>query len=284
MNNATPRSRKPPVRLITFFLALTGIFFITFFGIPLAKEKTSSSTSSEKATSSNLETITIIDKAAITELATTVKIEESGQKIIYLTFDDGPGPYTAKLLDVLKKYDTKATFFVTNAGDDDLIAREHNEGHTVALHSYTHNYSYIYSSVNNYFEDLYNVQARVKNITGDTTTLVRFPGGSSNLVSASYDGGSHIMSYLTSELTNRGFTYFDWNISSGDAGGTTSSEEVYENVINSLKPDFSIVLQHDIKEFSVNAVEDIIKYGKANGYTFKKLDKNSFTAHHGVNN
>ena len=237
-----------------------------------------------KVESSDLEPVAIIAKTEDIKLAEAPKITESGQKIIYLTFDDGPGPYTAKLLDILKKYDVKATFFVTGAGDNSLIAREYTEGHTVALHSYTHDYSYIYSSIDNYFEDLYNIQARVKNITGSTATLVRFPGGSSNLVSARYDGGIGIMSRLSEELPARGFTYFDWNISSGDAGGATTSSEVYQNVINALSPNYSVVLQHDIKDFSVDAVEDIIKYGKANGYTFKKLDAGSFTAHHGINN
>ena len=205
--------------------------------------------------------------------------------IIYLTFDDGPSPYTAELLDVLAKYNVKATFFVTNAGSDEILAREYNEGHAIGLHSCTHNYSYIYASVDNFFDDLYCVQNRVKNVTGHTSYLMRFPGGSSNLVSARYDGGARIMSTLTREVEARGFTYFDWNIASGDTGGTTSSDGVYYNVINQVYSDGkSVVLQHDIKSFSVAAVERIIKWGLDNGFTFDKLTADSFTAHHGVNN
>ena len=205
--------------------------------------------------------------------------------VIYLTFDDGPGAYTAKLLDILKKYDVKATFFVTGTGDDALLTREYNEGHAIGLHTFSHNYAYVYSSINNFFADLYKVQERVKNATGYTSYLMRFPGGSSNTVSARYDGGSRIMSKLTKEVENRGFTYFDWNITSGDAGGTTDSTTVYYNVINRVKEGgSSVVLQHDIKGFSVDAVERIIQWGLANGYTFKKLDSTSPTAHHGVNN
>lgn len=209
----------------------------------------------------------------------------AGDGVIYLTFDDGPGDYTNTLLDILKKYGIKATFFVTGAGDDALIAREHNEGHAIGLHTSSHNYSYIYSSIDNFLNDLYRVQDRVKNITGETTTLMRFPGGSSNLVSKRYDGGSHIMSQLVGEVTNRGFTYFDWNILSGDAGETTDPDQVYINVISHLKPSgASVVLQHDVKDYSVAAVERIIQYGLDNGYAFAKLDAGSFTAHHGVNN
>ncbi len=114
---------------------------------------------------------------------------------------------------------------------------------------------------------------------------MRFPGGSSNLVSSRYDGGTRIMSTLVREVEARGFTYFDWNITSGDAGGTTSSDGVYRNVINQVYRDGkSVVLQHDIKSFSVAAVERIIQWGLANGFTFDKLSADSFTAHHGVNN
>ena len=211
--------------------------------------------------------------------------ESPGRGVIYLTFDDGPGPYTAQLLDVLAKYNVKATFFVTGAGSDDLILREYNEGHTVALHTLSHNYAAIYQNVDAYFADLYAVQDRVRRITGQTAILIRFPGGSSNLVSAKYDGGAKIMSRLAREVEAKGFTYFDWNISSGDAGGITTADGVYNTVVNGLVGDGDmVVLQHDIKKYSVDAVERIIKYGLDNGWRFDKLTAESFTAHHGINN
>ena len=204
--------------------------------------------------------------------------------IVYLTFDDGPGDYTAQLLDVLKKYGVKATFFVTGAGSDDMIRREYEEGHAVGLHTFSHNYSYIYSSTANFWEDLYRVQNRVESITGYKSNLIRFPGGSSNTISMRYDGRQGIMSKLTREVEANGFVYFDWSITSGDAGQTTSTDVIYENVVNRLMPGSSIVLQHDIKGFSVNAVERIIQYGLNNGYVFMKLDASSPTAHHRINN
>lgn len=209
----------------------------------------------------------------------------NGDRVVYLTFDDGPSAEnTGRLLDVLKKYDVKATFFVTGNGPDELIKREFDEGHSVALHTNSHVYSYVYSSVENYFDDLNAVSNRVERITGQKPTMIRFPGGSSNLVSADYDGGIHIMSILTEEVEKRGYQYYDWNVSSGDAGGTYTSDGVYNNVISTLKEGSSVVLQHDIKDFSVDAVERIIQYGQANGYTFEKLTPASPKAHHGVNN
>lgn len=223
------------------------------------------------------------DNSSEQKVSITVLPKNNG--VIYLTFDDGPGPYTSGLLDILKKYNVKATFFVTCGGSDDLIRREFDEGHTVALHTCSHNYAYLYSSVAAFFDDLYSVQNRVKNITGVAPTLTRFPGGSSNTVSAAYDGGAHIMSTLASELPARGFTYFDWNISSGDAGGAYTTDAVAANVINSLVYDGnSVILQHDIKDFSVAAVEHIIVYGLEHGYTFARLESSSPTAHHGINN
>ena len=205
--------------------------------------------------------------------------------VIYLTFDDGPGEHTERLLDTLKKYHVLATFFVTGRGSDETLRREYDEGHAIGLHSFSHDYSYIYRNTANFWEDMDRMQARVKAVTGETTHLMRFPGGSSNTVSTKYDGHSHIMTTLVREAGERGFTYFDWNILSGDAGETTDTDKIVENVTKALKQGgSSVVLQHDIKGFSVDAVERIIEYGLENGYIFDKLRTDSFNAHHGVNN
>ena len=204
---------------------------------------------------------------------------------IYLTFDDGPGDYTGTLLDILKKYGVKATFFVTGYGDDVLIQREYAEGHAVGLHTNTHDYAYIYSSMGNFASDLDAVSERVMRVTGKVSRLMRFPGGSSNVISARYDGGAKIMSALVDVVKDWGYTYFDWNVDSDDAGRADSAEQVYNNVVSTLKVGGdSIVLQHDTKPYSVEAVERIIQYGLENNYVFEKLNSDSFAAHHGVNN
>ena len=203
---------------------------------------------------------------------------------IYLTFDDGPGAHTARLLDILKQYGVKATFFVTGGGDDALIVREYQEGHTVGLHTWSHRYDQLYRSVDAYFEDLKLVHDRVQALTGVDSKIIRFPGGSSNTVSAKYDGKTRIMSALTQEVEKRGYVYFDWNIASGDAGNVTTADGVYNTVVSHLHDGVNVVLQHDIKGYSVDAVERIIKFGLDNGYNFEPLTANSPTAHHGVNN
>lgn len=214
------------------------------------------------------------------------RIDGSG-KIIYLTFDDGPSSsITPSLLNILKEEGIKATFFVINHSDslNYLIKKEYDEGHTVALHSYTHNYSYIYTSAENYFSDLTAIQNKVNSIIGINSKIIRFPGGSSNTVSRSYNRG--IMTYLAREVQNMGFVYFDWNVSSEDAGGARTESDVYQNVVRNLKYANNIVLLHDFEGNykTLNAIRNIIRYGKENGYTFRSLDYNSPKSHHGINN
>ena len=204
---------------------------------------------------------------------------------IYLTFDDGPSEYTTSLLDVLNKYGVKATFFVTGYGEDELIKREYAEGHSIGLHSLTHNYSWIYTNLDNYFTDLNAVGERVRSITGQQSHIMRFPGGSSNTVSRLYDGGQRIMSTLVDEVSRHGYVYFDWNVDSDDAGNAKTADEVFRNVTNAIHDGGEyVVLQHDVKPYSVEAVERIIQYGLEKGFVFSRLKEHSFNAHHGVNN
>jgi len=208
-----------------------------------------------------------------------------GDKVVYLTFDDGPGPYTEKLLDILDRYNVKATFFVTNGKPDyqNLIAQEAQRGHTVAIHSASHDYAKIYQSVDAYFADFDEMNSIITAQTGKAADLVRFPGGSSNTISKKYCYG--IMSQLVCAVEERGFRYCDWNVSSGDAGGTTSTSQVVANVIEGIKSNnVSVVLQHDIKNFSVDAVEQIIQWGLSEGYTFLPMTSTTPMSHHGVNN
>lgn len=202
-------------------------------------------------------------------------------KVIYLTFDDGPSIHTGKLLEILKKYNVKATFFVVG-NNREMMRRIVDEGHSIAIHSVTHNYREIYASPEAYFTDLRQMQQNILDATGVKTTLVRFPGGSSNTVSCFNEG---VMTELTQAVQDHGFQYFDWNVDSNDAGGARDRETVFANVIRGvLRQDVSVVLQHDTQSFSVEAVEDIIKWGLENGYTFLPLDETSPNCHHTVNN
>lgn len=205
------------------------------------------------------------------------------EKTIYLTFDDGPGPHTEQLLDILDKYQVKATFFVIDTGEYDLMKEIVYRGHSIGIHSVSHNYEEIYASPEAFFEDLYGMQKIIYEHTGVETTLMRFPGGSSNEISRRISKG--IMTTLTEAVQNAGFQYFDWNVLSGDAGDTTKTREVYNYVINAVSQvDVAVVLQHDIHEYSVAAVEDIILWGLNNGYQFLPLRSDSPGFHQYVAN
>jgi len=214
------------------------------------------------------------------------RVVDPTRPMVALTFDDGPGKYTQGLLDVLDKYNVKATFFVTNTHPDyqNMIAEEAKRGHTVAIHSASHKYNQIYTSEQAFFDDLEQMNSIIKAQTGNDASIIRFPGGSSNTVSKDYCPG--IMTQLVNDVTARGLLYCDWNVSSGDANSKPiSTEQVVQNVISGVQShNVSVVLQHDIKDFSVNAVEQIIQWGQANGYTFLPLTTSSPMSHHRVNN
>lgn len=179
---------------------------------------------------------------------------------IYLTFDDGPSCYTDDILDILKQYDVKATFFVVGKTDEESLAayqRIVDEGHTLGMHSYSHKYQEIYQSVESYAEDLSKLQEFLYDTTGVWSRYTRFPGGSSNQVS------SVDMSELIVYLKEQGIQYFDWNISSGDAAaGTVSVQTIVDNVMRDVeKHDTVIVLMHDTagKETTVEALPIILE-------------------------
>ncbi len=210
---------------------------------------------------------------------------DPGDKVVYLTFDDGPYKYTQQLLDILDKYGVKVTFFVTNQYPDYqyMIGEEYKRGHTVAVHTYSHKYDQIYASEEAFYADIQAMADVCVAQTGVKPNILRFPGGTSNTTSKKYCKG--IMTSLSQSVGLMGYQYTDWNISSEDAGSAKTSAEVAANVIEGMKTHkVSIVLQHDIKKFSVEAVEEIIQWGLANGYTFLPLDPTSPMSHHGVNN
>ena len=226
--------------------------------------------------------LTQVTRTVVVEPKAIPQTQVPEGKVIYLTFDDGPGPYTRELLQILEKYGVKATFFVVGQEQDDLIREIVKAGHSIGIHSVSHEYKSIYASADAYFQDLLTMQKRIQDLTGVETWLMRFPGGSSNTVSRFNPG---IMTYLTQAVRDNGFQYFDWHVDSNDAGGAKKAQEVFENVKAGVeKRSVSIVLQHDIKEFSVDAVEKIILWALDNGYKFLPLDMTSPTAHHGVNN
>lgn len=221
-----------------------------------------------------------------TNTSTTTEKKKSNEGVIWLTFDDGPSAnLTPKVLDILKKENVKATFFVINYSESNehLIKRIVAEGHTIGIHGYSHEYSKIYKSKETFMNNIYTLQDKIYKSTGVKSMYIRFPGGSSNTVSRKYCKG--IMTELTKEVLSKGFKYFDWNISSGDAGGAKNAKAVYKNVTKNLsKKRGNLVLCHDIHQKTLEALPDIIKYAKKEGYTFARIDDDTPMYAQHVNN
>lgn len=207
-------------------------------------------------------------------------------KIVYLTFDDGPSDNTKKILKILKDNKVHATFFVTgtNQSKNNIIKKAYKQGNAIALHSYTHDYS-IYTNEKTYMDDLKKIQDMVKKVTGHKSMIVRFPGGSSNSISKNYCKG--IMTKLTHDLEAKGYQYHDWNVDSTDASGNNvPASQLVENATKTNGLDVVTILCHDTdaKNTTVEALPKIIKYYKENGYTFLPITSTSYAAHHGVTN
>lgn len=212
--------------------------------------------------------------------------EQSGEKVVYLTFDDGPSANTAKILDILDRYNAKATFFVTGRGQNYnyLIKDAHSRGHTIGLHTYSHDYATVYGSTTAYFNDLDQVGKMVEGLIGYTPKYIRFPGGASNTVSRKYTPG--IMSTLTQEVINRGYQYYDWNAGTGDASGNNIPVASLISQGTSSGANNIMILAHDTqaKSTTVEALPTIIEHYQKLGYRFAGIDDNTFAPHQKVNN
>lgn len=194
------------------------------------------------------------------------------EKVAYLTFDDGPSRnVTPQILDILRKYNIKATFFVTGRAAEknmDIVRRAYSEGHSIGNHSYSHNYKYLYSNTNNFLADMKKNEELLKEILGPdfNTKLVRLPGGSYGEKKGAFRKAAK----------NKGYKSIDWNALTGDAEGHhIPKNRLMEKLKNTSQgKDEIIVLMHDLgtKQTTVSALPEVIEYLKKEGYEFRPLN------------
>ena len=199
----------------------------------------------------------------------------SSGRSIFLTFDDGPSQYTEKLLDVLAQYNVKATFFATTGANHlDILPKIAVAGHSIGNHTTNHDYKTLYASEVSFLDAVREMEQIILDQTGSRSTLFRFPGGSASIDHhAPQKGMAH---RLTALVQDHGYRYFDWDLDSRDTADAKTPGAVYRNVISGVRGRTkTVVLQHDIKKFSVDAVEAIIVWGLKNGYTFLPLGADS---------
>ena len=209
---------------------------------------------------------------------------ESG--VCYLTFDDGPSDNTLKILDILDRYNAKATFFVVGTAKTQYLPQIAARGHSIGLHSTTHKYEVIYKDINSYLADIEQISQIVYEKTGVRSNIIRFPGGGSNKISAQYSVG--LMTDLTKRMPQLGYSYFDWNVVSGDADAVkVPAATIANNVLSRAKGKKSIcVLMHDTsaKTTTVEALPAIIEGLQKMGFRFEALTAESFGFHQNLNN
>lgn len=266
--------RLKKVILITLAAAiLIPVLLCIFLGVRVYKQskeitelknQLAAMTAGEESIQTNVFVSAKVEESARAKLQTGL-IDTQDEKAapgreIYLTFDDGPSSNTNKILDILKEYNIKATFFVIGREDEASIEayrRIAAEGHTLGMHSYSHKYQEIYESADSFAADLTRLQEYLYDITGVWSRYVRFPGGSSNSVSKV--GMQELIDYLS----DMGITYYDWNVASGDAAsGYISTSQIIHNCLQQLNATgTNIILMHDAadKNTTVAALPELIE-------------------------
>lgn len=196
------------------------------------------------------------------------------ENTVYLTFDDGPSSNTYSILSYLRKANVKATFFVVPNRSEECAATLRAiaaDGHAIGVHSASHEYEKIYASVEAFLDDFYEAWDIIRDSTGISTEIFRFPGGSNN------DYNVDTREAIIAEMSRRGFRFYDWNVDSYDVAGATWTQ-MYNSIPAEVKENYrSIVLMHDaaIRQNTVLVLEDIIKVLHDEGYKFDKINSDT---------
>ena len=224
-------------------------------------------------------------KKASTAEPTIKPTDDTTTKKVYLTFDDGPGSQTGKILDILKKNHVKATFFVTgkeDASSKKIYQRIVKEGHTLAMHSYSHIQDVIYDSKEDFDKDLKQINRCLYEATGVHTKFYRFPGGSST------QNTSLSIQNFIDVLKKNHYLYLDWNVISPDINNANATkEQVVTGVMQGVDAyDTAVVLMYDVadKPMTVKALPSIIKQIKAKNYELLPVDESMILIQHNNGN
>ncbi len=211
--------------------------------------------------------------SSVPQPAMGTDVPEDGEKIVYLTFDDGPSVVTGEILDVLKEKGVPATFFVIGATTErgkGLYQRIVDEGHALGIHSYSHRYQEIYESADAYLADFDRLSEHLDNIVGVKPTIFRFPGGSQNTFAS-----PEVLQEIKEEMNKRGCVWFDWNaLAKDDKSSATPAQEMFDNVVSAAgEKEKILILLHDdaLRTTAAECVSMLIDHYQGLGYRFEAL-------------
>ncbi len=204
----------------------------------------------------------------ITNNSQTFAQDTDEGKKVYLTFDDGPVPgITEKLLIALNNNNVKATFFIVGKevkGREDLLIKIKEAGHSLGLHSYSHNFKKIYRSEAAFIDEMLKTQALISEISGASPKALRFPGGSSRRLTYS----------LYKKLHENNLKVYDWNVDLMDGVQGELPEPLLVRNGTKIKPDYAysriIILAHcnSNNKNTIKALPQIISFYRSKGYEF----------------
>ncbi|MBP2032243.1 peptidoglycan/xylan/chitin deacetylase (PgdA/CDA1 family) [Clostridium algifaecis] len=263
------KKRSKNGRVVGFIVIIIAALFLSSFGGFEFAEKQSNSRAEKIAAASN---DAAKDKAKKEAKEAEEKLPPNA-KVAYLTFDDGPSAnVTPRILNTLKQNNIKATFFILGSmaqQNPGLLKQEKAAGHTIGNHTYSHEYKYLYSSTDNFINDLKKNETIISSIIGDhDKTLIRFPGGSFKLTS------------FQRAATAAGYHYIDWNAETGDAERQHASVDF---LLTTLRKEIAgqkkvVILMHDAatKSTTADALPQVIAILKSQGYQFRPITSDSY--------
>ncbi|MDD6484501.1 MAG: polysaccharide deacetylase [Clostridiales bacterium] len=290
------RRRKRRIRLTLAFIILVAVIVLICLAVSAIRKNNTQNADNQTAQISVTQEPVVYDEPAAVDYGIPDTLEENNimeilqnsgqQKTAYLTFDDGPTTnITPQVLDVLRRYNVNATFFMVGSlidANPDMARRVYEDGNLIADHSYAHNYAKLYENTESFLEEInkcYDTLQTVIDSDDDLFRLIRFPGGSFN---SSADSYAPVKQDCKTALAQEGYYYCDWNSLNGDAEGKTkNAQELLEYFKNSAQGyNNLVILMHDAatKQATVDALPSIIEYLLNEGYTFKTLDDIDYNA------
>ncbi|WMT42977.1 polysaccharide deacetylase family protein [Paenibacillus sp. D2_2] len=184
-----------------------------------------------------------------------------GKKVIYLTFDDGPGKYTSEIVKILNDNGIHATFFMVGgnlSGNEEAVKEASEAGNYIGMHSMTHDKKKLYDHGSAPFiKEFQKEQGLMEDILGTQQWLIRAPYGSAPMIDKKF----------RDDIVTSGFKMWDWTVDSLDWNYPKHPEKIIQQVKKQVHRDREVILMHERSQ-TVKVLPEVISYLKGKGYSF----------------